>query len=109
MRNECFGRLSRSLRTRRALAGNILTCMPAGDSKNEPHQEKKPSFVRTHRNERTKAPAAPPHKPSNDMMPRAPFSAPRRSQGKTRRKKQQSKWIFLSLGRGRHFSSAKER
>ena len=31
---------SRSLRTRRALAGKILTCMPAGDSKNEPHQEK---------------------------------------------------------------------
>jgi hypothetical protein len=31
----------------RALAGKILTfltCMPAGDSKNEPHQEKKPSF-----------------------------------------------------------------
>ena len=44
MRNVCFGGLSRSLRTRRALAGKILTCMPAGDSKNEPHQEKKPSF-----------------------------------------------------------------
>jgi hypothetical protein len=29
----------------RALAGGqILTCMPAGDSKNEPHREKKPSF-----------------------------------------------------------------
>jgi len=25
---------------RRALAGKTLTCMPAGDSKNEPHQEK---------------------------------------------------------------------
>ena len=39
---EFFGGLSRSLRTR-ALAGKILTfltCMPAGDSKNEPHQEK---------------------------------------------------------------------
>jgi hypothetical protein len=45
-RNKCFGGLSRSLRAR-ALAGKILTfltCMPAGDSKNEPHQEKKPSF-----------------------------------------------------------------
>ncbi len=42
-RNECFGGLSRR-RTRRALAGKILTCMPAGDSKNEPRQEKKTSF-----------------------------------------------------------------
>ena len=24
--------------------GQIMTCMPAGDSKNEPHREKKPSF-----------------------------------------------------------------
>jgi len=39
-RNECFGGLSRSLRTHQVLAGKILTCMPAGDSKNEPHQEK---------------------------------------------------------------------
>ena len=43
-RNECFGGLSRSLRTHQVLAGKILTCMPAGDSKNEPHQEKKSSF-----------------------------------------------------------------
>jgi len=36
---------------RRALAGKILsflTCMPAGDSTNEPHQEKKPSFFFQH-------------------------------------------------------------
>ena len=39
-RNKCFGGLSRSLRTHRVLAGKILTCMPAGDSKSEPHQEK---------------------------------------------------------------------
>jgi len=46
-RNECFCGLSRSLHMRRVLAGKILsflTCMPSGDSKNEPHQGKKPSF-----------------------------------------------------------------
>ena len=37
-RNECFrGSVASKILT-------FLTCMPAGDSKNEPHQEKKPSF-----------------------------------------------------------------
>ena len=44
-RNKCFGRLSCSLRTRRVLAGKILTCMPAGDSKNENPTGKKAFFL----------------------------------------------------------------
>ena len=36
-------------------------------------------------------------KKSNDMMLRAPFLAPRHSQGKTRRKKQKSKWFYFSF------------
>ena len=74
-RNECFSRLSRSLRTRRSLAGKILNCMPAGDSKNEPHQEEKPSFFFQWDNTTIK-------KEQNN-----------RHQGK-KKKKQQSKSVF---------------
>ena len=89
----------------RALAGGqILTCMPAGDSKNEPHREKKPSFffqcgrsITRKQDIKHQQPAAPRHNHTTRCSAGA-FAAPQRarSQGKTR-KKQQSKWFFLFL------------
>jgi hypothetical protein len=84
--------------------GQILTCMPAGDSKNEPHREKKPSFffqcgraITRKQDIKHQQPAAPRHNHTTRCSAGA-FAAPQRarSQGKTR-KKQQSKWIFLFL------------
>jgi hypothetical protein len=89
----------------RALAdGQILTCMPAGDSKNKPHREKKPSFffqcgraITWKQDIKHQQPAAPRHNHTTRCST-GTFAAPQRarSQGKTR-KKQQSKCFFLFL------------
>ena len=81
--------------------GQILTCMPAGDSKNEPHQGKKPSFffqceraITRKQDIKHQQPAAPSHNHTTGCSVGA-FAAPQRkhSQGKTT-KKQQSNWVF---------------
>jgi hypothetical protein len=73
---------------------DVRACQLLVDSKNEP-QQKKPSFVRAQ--SQRKASGA---KQSHNAMPHGPFLAPRVgvccSQGKTRRKKQQSKWFLHS-------------
>ena len=102
MRNECFGGLSRSLGTRRALAGKILKCMPAGDSKNEPHQGKKPSFffqfghLITQKHISAASGAKIQSHNAIESWRLCSASACARSQGKTT-KKHQSKWCFLFL------------
>ncbi len=93
-----------SLPARALAGGQILTCMPVGDSKNEPHREKKPSFffqcgraITRKQDIKHQQPTAPRHNHTTRCSAGA-FAAPHRarSQGKTR-KKQQSKWFFLFL------------
>jgi hypothetical protein len=76
--------------------------MPAGDSKNEPHREKKPSFffqcgraITRKQDIEHQQPAVPRHNHTTRCSA-GTFAAPQRarSQGKTR-KKQQSKWFFF--------------
>jgi hypothetical protein len=95
---------------RRALAGNILTfltCMPAGDSKNEPHQEKKPSFffqrgrainMETHISSQRRQDSIAQRDAALAPLHAAPQRA--RSQGKKKRNNNQKVYFLFLLKRG---------
>jgi len=87
----------------RALAGKILTfltCMPAGDSKNEPHQEQKPSFFfqcgRAITWKHTLQPGAPRFNRTNAAAPLQRLSARAAKERQEKNNNQNSNGVFFS-------------